>query len=167
MHMHMHMYMHARALATTVLDPDRRPAADDGPIEHMHMHMHMHAHAHTHGHIPRTQHTPSFMHTCMHAYMPTYMDVQYSIQTVIEQLAMDPWPIEHGMRPQRCTGVAISLAVALLETNMPNTGARVMLFTSGPCSVGPGQVSKSVSQSVSKRDALHERPLQRRTGPGK
>jgi len=65
---------------------------------------------------------------------------EYSIQTVIEQLAMDPWPIEHGMRPQRCTGVAISLAVALLETNMPNTGARVMLFTSGPCSVGPGQV---------------------------
>jgi len=63
-----------------------------------------------------------------------------AISNVISELQMDPWPIEPAMRPQRCTGVAVSLAVGLLETNMPNTGARIMVFTSGPCSVGPGQV---------------------------
>ena len=53
---------------------------------------------------------------------------------------MDPWPTEGTNRPQRCTGVALSTAVALLETNFANTGARVQLFTGGPCTVGPGQV---------------------------
>merc|ERR1719198_1285277 len=53
---------------------------------------------------------------------------------------MDPWPLEAGHRPARCTGVALSTAVALLEANFANVGARVMLFTGGPCTVGPGQM---------------------------
>ena len=53
---------------------------------------------------------------------------------------MDPWPLEAGHRPARCTGVALSTAVALFEVNFANVGGRVMLFTGGPCTVGPGQM---------------------------
>ncbi|KAI5982918.1 hypothetical protein EDD15DRAFT_2490078 [Pisolithus albus] len=40
----------------------------------------------------------------------------------------------------QCTGVALSVAVGLLETTYPNTGARIMLFAGGPATEGPGMV---------------------------
>jgi len=40
----------------------------------------------------------------------------------------------------RSTGVALSIAVGLLEASYPNSGARVMMFVGGACSQGPGQV---------------------------
>ena len=38
------------------------------------------------------------------------------------------------------TGVALSVAVGLLETGFSNTGGRIMLFVGGPCTQGPGMV---------------------------
>ena len=67
-------------------------------------------------------------------------EAEFAISNVLSELKMDPWPIEPNSRPQRCTGVALSAAVALLETNFANVGARVQLFTGGPCTVGPGQI---------------------------
>lgn len=43
-------------------------------------------------------------------------------------------------RPLRCTGSALSVAVGLLETAFPGTGARMMLFAGGPATEGPGLV---------------------------
>ncbi|KAJ4722587.1 Protein transport protein SEC23 [Melia azedarach] len=48
-----------------------------------------------------------------------------------------------GHRPQRCTGAAISTAVGLLEGCLVNTGSRIMVFTSGPATVGPGIIVDS------------------------
>lgn len=59
---------------------------------------------------------------------------------ILEQLQRDPWPIANDKRAQRCTGVAMSVAVGLLETTFPHTGARIMLFTGGPATEGPGMV---------------------------
>jgi len=57
--------------------------------------------------------------------------------------------MEAGNRAARCTGVALSAAVGLLESNFANTGARVMLFTGGPCTVGPGQmVGRELSEPM-------------------
>ena len=79
-------------------------------------------------------------------------EAEFAISNVLADLRMDPWPNEAAMRSQRCTGVAISVAVALLETNVPNTGARVMLFTGGPCTVGPGQmVARELSEPMRTR----------------
>ena len=36
--------------------------------------------------------------------------------------------------------MALSITVRLLETTYPNTGARIMLFASGPATEGPGMV---------------------------
>ena len=59
---------------------------------------------------------------------------------ILEQLQRDPWPVANDKRAQRCTGVAMSVAVGLLETTFPNTGARIMLFAGGPATEGPGMV---------------------------
>lgn len=46
-------------------------------------------------------------------------------------------------RPQRSTGVAISVAVGLLEGCLISTGSRIMVFTSGPATIGPGMIVNS------------------------
>uniref|UniRef100_A0AC35UIJ3 Protein transport protein SEC23 n=1 Tax=Rhabditophanes sp. KR3021 TaxID=114890 RepID=A0AC35UIJ3_9BILA len=63
-----------------------------------------------------------------------------SINNLIDQLQPDRWPVNKGMRPQRATGSAFSVAVSLLETCFPNTGARIMAFVGGACTHGPGMV---------------------------
>ena len=55
-----------------------------------------------------------------------------SISDLIEELQPDPWPVATGKRPLRSVGVALSIAVGLLESVYPNCGARVMLFLGGP-----------------------------------
>ncbi|KAI9164240.1 GTPase-activating protein S23 [Blastocladiella emersonii ATCC 22665] len=63
-----------------------------------------------------------------------------TLTSIIENLQRDPWAVGAGKRPTRCTGVATAVAVSLLETAFPNTGARIMLFLGGPCTEGPGLV---------------------------
>jgi protein transport protein SEC23 len=65
---------------------------------------------------------------------------EFGLSSIFEQLQKDPWPVDSDKRPQRATGAAISNAVALLETLFPGTGARILLFCGGPCTIGAGQV---------------------------
>ncbi|VAI21746.1 unnamed protein product [Triticum turgidum subsp. durum] len=67
-------------------------------------------------------------------------ECEFSITSAIEDLSsMSACP--RGHRPLRATGAAISTAVALLESCCsPYTGGRIMVFTSGPTTVGPGLV---------------------------
>jgi len=63
-----------------------------------------------------------------------------ALTDLLSELQRDPWPVAQGKRPLRSTGVALSIAVGLLECTYPNTGARIMMFTGGPCTQGPGMV---------------------------
>jgi protein transport protein SEC23 len=65
---------------------------------------------------------------------------EFQITNVLEQLQRDPWPVANDKRPLRCTGVALSVAVGLLETSFQNAGGRIMAFTSGAATEGPGHV---------------------------
>lgn len=65
---------------------------------------------------------------------------EFQITNVLEQMQRDPWPVANDKRPLRCTGVALSVAVGLLETSFQNAGARIMVFTSGAATEGPGHV---------------------------
>jgi len=59
---------------------------------------------------------------------------------LLGELQVDPWPVAADKRPLRSTGVALSVAVSLLEVSYPNTGGRIMLFVGGPCTQGPGMI---------------------------
>ncbi|EMC97458.1 hypothetical protein BAUCODRAFT_33174 [Baudoinia panamericana UAMH 10762] len=65
---------------------------------------------------------------------------EFQLTNVLESLQKDPWPVANDKRSVRCTGVALSVAVGLLETSFQNAGARIMLFTGGPATEGPGMV---------------------------
>lgn len=62
------------------------------------------------------------------------------LNSFIENLRPDPWPVTPNCRPNRCTGSAISAATSLLKNSTDSKGGRVMLFLGGPCTQGPGKI---------------------------
>ncbi|XP_072929745.1 protein transport protein Sec23A isoform X2 [Epargyreus clarus] len=75
-----------------------------------------------------------------HRFLQPVKQCDMALTDLLSELGRDPWPLGVGKRPLRSSGVALSLAVGLLEVTYPNTGARIMMFLGGPCSQGPGQV---------------------------
>ncbi|KAK0313530.1 GTPase-activating protein S23 [Friedmanniomyces endolithicus] len=65
---------------------------------------------------------------------------EFQLTNALESLQKDPWPVANDKRSIRCTGVALSVATGLLETSFQNAGGRIMLFTGGPATEGPGMV---------------------------
>ena len=65
---------------------------------------------------------------------------EFQLTKALEQLQKDPWPVANDRRNLRCTGVALSVAVGLLESSFQNAGGRIMLFAGGPATEGPGLV---------------------------
>ena len=60
---------------------------------------------------------------------------------ILDDLQRDRFPVQASThRVQRCTGAALSVACGLLEATCNNGAARVILLSSGPCTVGPGQI---------------------------
>jgi len=42
-------------------------------------------------------------------------DIEGNIQSILESLQRDPKPVQNDKRPLRATGVAVSVAISLLE----------------------------------------------------
>lgn len=83
---------------------------------------------------PQRQQTP------FNRFLQPLSSCEVSVSDLLGELQRDPWNVPQGKRALRSTGVALSIAVGLLECCYPGTGGRVMLFMGGPCSQGPGQV---------------------------
>jgi len=67
-------------------------------------------------------------------------DCELTLSSIIEELQCDPWPVKSNRRSKRCTGVAMSIAVSLLECSFSGFGARILTFLGGPCTLGEGTV---------------------------
>ena len=65
---------------------------------------------------------------------------EFQLTKALESLQKDPWPVANDRRSLRCTGVALSVAVGLMESSFQNAGGRIMLFAGGPATEGPGMV---------------------------
>lgn len=52
----------------------------------------------------------------------------------------DRQPSSRQQRLVRATGAAVGVGVGLMENCIPGTGGRLMVFTGGPCTTGPGAV---------------------------
>ena len=63
-----------------------------------------------------------------------------AMDSILDNLTKDPWPCPKDQRRARCTGVALSVAVGMLEKMCNRRGARIMLFTGGPPTIGPGAI---------------------------
>lgn len=63
-----------------------------------------------------------------------------TVESILDDLRKDPWPVPSDKRVARCTGCAMSVATSLLDLALPRSGARLMMFVGGPCTSGPGQI---------------------------
>ena len=73
-------------------------------------------------------------------FLQSFEACQQQFLSSVKSISKDPWSTSAGRRPLRCTGVALNIAVSLLETSFPGAGGRVLLFMGGPCTEGPGKV---------------------------
>ena len=89
--------------------------------------------------VPQQPGRPQMMSSAARFLLPV-QQCEYQLTNALEQLQKDPWPVANDKRPLRCTGVALSVAVGLLETSFQNAGGRIMLFAGGPATEGPGLV---------------------------
>jgi len=53
----------------------------------------------------------------------------FVIETILDDLQRDPWPVPNDKRPSRSTGAALSVATLMLQLAIPRRGGRIMLFT--------------------------------------
>jgi protein transport protein SEC23 len=67
-------------------------------------------------------------------------ECEFTLNSLLDDLTRDSWPVGADRRTFRCTGAALSVAIGLLEVTYAQSSARVMLMTGGPCNVGPGMV---------------------------
>jgi protein transport protein SEC23 len=65
---------------------------------------------------------------------------EFTLTSLIEDLERDPWPVPSNHRPLRSTGVALALAVGVLEHLCRGVGGRIVSFLSGPCTHGQGLI---------------------------
>lgn len=100
----------------------------------------------------------------MERFLLPVSECSFVVESILDDLRKDPWPVPHDKRPARATGCALSIATSLLHLAMPRRGARIMLFTSGPCTSGPGAiVSRLKEEDIRSRadlaknaEALHQ-----------
>ncbi|RCV11997.1 hypothetical protein SETIT_2G232200v2 [Setaria italica] len=76
-------------------------------------------------------------------------ECEFVLNSVIEEMQKDPWPVPADQRASRCTGVALSVAANRIGVCVPGSGARIMAFFGGPSTEGPGSiVCKSLSKPI-------------------
>ncbi|KAK7281699.1 hypothetical protein RIF29_09908 [Crotalaria pallida] len=96
-----------------------------------------------HGHRPvssdQTRQFLNITHTQQQGFLLPISECEFSITAAIEEIH-STCQFVSGTRPLRSTGAAISVALGILECCRINTGSRIMVFTSGPATVGPGAV---------------------------
>eukprot|EP01090_Pellita_catalonica_P015756 TRINITY_DN4330_c0_g1_i1.p1 TRINITY_DN4330_c0_g1~~TRINITY_DN4330_c0_g1_i1.p1 ORF type:complete len:757 (+),score=97.98 TRINITY_DN4330_c0_g1_i1:97-2367(+) len=73
-------------------------------------------------------------------FLRPFSEVEVTLETIIEELQRDPYPVTVENRPLRSTGVALSVAHGMLDASFPKCGGRILLFVGGPCTQGPGMI---------------------------
>lgn len=84
-------------------------------------------------------------------------ECEFALNSILDDLQCDPWPVESGTRPARCVGAAMNVAISLLESAIgtnPNLkrGSRIVNLMGGPITFGPGMI---VSQSLTELIRSH------------
>lgn len=76
-------------------------------------------------------------------------DCEFTINTLLDELQRDSFPVSLDQRPSRCTGAALKVAAGMLAACSPDTGARIIGLVGGPCTDGPGLiVSKELTDPI-------------------
>jgi len=89
---------------------------------------------------PAQQPPPPPSQQILQRFLLPVSECSLNLESILEDLRCDPWIAPTNLRRNRCTGSALSVATSMLDIACPRRGARVMVFTGGPCTFGPGNI---------------------------
>ncbi|KAJ3426147.1 protein transport protein sec23 [Anaeramoeba flamelloides] len=100
--------------------------------------------------------------TGIHKFFRPISECEFLVSEILEDLKKDPWGNKKGIRPQRCVGTGLQLALMLMARyfgilklnlgkiekeedllkikSIGGIGGRIITFLSGPCTKGKGQI---------------------------
>ena len=79
--------------------------------------------------------------TALKRFLVPASEAEFTLNSILDDLQSDPWPIAKQHRAQRCFGTALNIAVSLLETcGQGQHGSRIINMIGGPVTYGPGKI---------------------------
>lgn len=76
-------------------------------------------------------------------------DCEFAVTTFLDELQPDPWEKQQGERESRCGGLALHVAISLLEAVSRGDPARILFCIGGAISIGHGKIiSKPLVETV-------------------
>uniref|UniRef100_A0A6B2KYB8 Protein transport protein SEC23 n=1 Tax=Arcella intermedia TaxID=1963864 RepID=A0A6B2KYB8_9EUKA len=86
-----------------------------------------------------------------------FAEADFTITSIVEDLSPDPRPMKSEQRKLRATGVAVQVAIQILEYTFAKSGARVVVFGGGPATLGPGKVvSEDLKEGIRSHTELNQ-----------
>lgn len=80
-------------------------------------------------------------------------ECEFALNSILDDLQPDPWPVKTGNRAARCVGTALSVCVSLLEAaGGSSRGSRVVTLVGGAATYGPGMI---VNETLSEKIRSH------------
>ena len=67
-------------------------------------------------------------------------DSEFAINSFLDDLFPDPFPVGFEERKSNCLGLAINVAISLLESVHNGEPCRIFIFAGGPCNIGSGKI---------------------------
>ena len=80
-------------------------------------------------------------------------ECEFALNSILDDLQPDPWPVKSGNRASRCVGTALNVAISLLEAaGGQSRGSRVVTLVGGAATYGPGMI---VSETLQEKIRSH------------
>lgn len=80
-------------------------------------------------------------------------ECEFALNSILDDLQADPWPVKTGNRPQRCVGTALNVAISLLEgAGNKGRGSRIVSLIGGAVTYGPGMI---IGESLKEKIRSH------------
>jgi len=80
-------------------------------------------------------------------------ECEFALNSILDDLQPDPWPVKTGNRPARCIGSAFNVGVSLLEAaGGASRGSRLISLVGGAATFGPGMI---VSEDLHEKIRSH------------
>lgn len=67
-------------------------------------------------------------------------DCEFTVNSFLDDLVPDLFEKEKGERKATCAGLALNIAISLLESTAANEPSRICLFSGGACNIGQGKI---------------------------
>ena len=67
-------------------------------------------------------------------------DCEFTINSFLDDLFPDPFPQGEKQRKANCAGLAMNVAISLLEAVHNGEPCRIFMFSGGPCNIGLGEI---------------------------